>query len=186
MEAGRLAGAELPSALPRLCRPLSALIRLLQLHAMWLGAMRVMQAGRTASEDAGKQLDLLPRVLASPLPVLDTRARGTRFIQLSVRSVLNTPASTHMGFWSINPYVGCEFGCTYCYARDTHKWVMERADGRTGGPTVRPPNRLPAWEACEKEILVKSDVAEVLAHTINPARVAGHSLVIGTATDPYQ
>ena len=38
-----------------------------------------------------------------------------------------------MGFWSINPYVGCEFGCTYCYARDTHRWVMERADRRTGG-----------------------------------------------------
>jgi DNA repair photolyase len=209
MEAGRLAGAELPSALPRLCRPLSALIRLLQLHAMWLGAMRVMQAGRTASEDAGKQLDLLPRVLASPLPVLDTRARGTRFIQLSVRSVLNTPASTHMGFWSINPYVGCEFGCTYCYARDTHRWVMERADGRTGGqavgvsgesskyvsaepqglagkPSARPPVRLPAWEAFEKEILVKSGVAEVLGRTLKPARLAGQSLVIGTATDPYQ
>src|SRR3954467_9269389 len=209
MEAGRLAGAELPSALPRLCRPLSALLRLLQLHAMWLGAMRVMQAGRTASEDAGKQLDLLPRVLASPLPVLDTRARGTRFIQLSVRSVLNTPASTHMGFWSINPYVGCEFGCTYCYARDTHRWVMERADGRTGGqavgvsgesskyvsaepqglagnPSARPPVRLPAWEAFEKEILVKTVVAEVLGRTLKPAQLAGQSLVIGTATDPYQ
>src|SRR3954471_20459225 len=182
MEAGRLAGAELPSALPRLCRPLSALIRLLQLHAMWLGAMRVMQAGRTASEDAGKQLDLLPRVLASPLPVLDTRARGTRFIQLSVRSVLNTPASTHMGFWSINPYVGCEFGCTYCYARDTHKWTVERALRRTG----QKQSDLQPEEAFEKEILVKSDVAEVLARSVNPARLAGQSLVIGTATDPYQ
>jgi DNA repair photolyase len=160
--------------------------------------MRVMEAGRTGSTDAGKQLDLLPRVLASPLPVLDTRARGTRFIQLSVRSVLNTPASTHMGFWSINPYVGCEFGCTYCYARDTHRWVMERADGRTGEQaddpmtkansvlTDRPADRLPAWEAFEKEILVKSGVAEVLGRTLKPARLAGHSLVIGTATDPYQ
>src|SRR3954466_12481944 len=200
MEAGRLAGAELPSALPRLCRPLSALIRLLQLHAMWLGAMRVMQAGRTASGDAGKQLDLLPRVLASPLPVLDTRARGTRFIQLPVRSVLNTPASTHMGFWSINPYVGCEFGCSYCYARDTHRWVVERLGSRGDGQGVsssaelskqgslprRPAAPLPPWEAFEKEILVKSGVAEVLGRTLKPARLAGHSLVIGTATDPYQ
>jgi DNA repair photolyase len=142
-------------------------------------------------------MDLLPSSPASPLslPVLDERARGTTFIRLPVRSVLNNPAATRMGFWSINPYVGCEFGCTYCYARDTHRWVMERADGRTGGqalretghaPSDRPTVRLPAWEAFEKEILVKSDVAEVLAHTINPARVAGHSLVIGTATDPYQ
>ena len=29
-------------------------------------------------------------------------------------------------------------------------------------------------------------MAEVLARTLNPARLAGHSLVIGTATDPYQ
>jgi DNA repair photolyase len=136
--------------------------------------------------------------------VLDQRARGTRFIELSVRSVLNNPAATKMGFWSINPYVGCEFGCTYCYARDTHRWVMEKrgsgADGQRGSnntsekitalertaPPPRRPAALPPWEAFEKEILVKSEVAEVLARTLNPARVAGHSLVIGTATDPYQ
>ena len=132
------------------------------------------------------QLDLLPTRPegsrpASPLPVLDQRARGTTFIKLSVRSVLNTPASTHMGFWSINPYVGCEFGCTYCYARDTHKWVVERATERGNGRSHLPPE-----EAFEKEILVKADVAEVLARTLNPARLAGSSLVIGTATDPYQ
>jgi DNA repair photolyase len=155
------------------------------------------------------QLDLLANSIGPlahrptahpPLPVLDERNRGTQFIELSVRSVLNTPASTHMGFWSINPYVGCEFGCTYCYARDTHRWVVERAVGRNGGTAVgseadhnhatavpsyrRTP--LPPWEAFEKEILVKSEVAEVLARTLNPAKLAGQSLVIGTATDPYQ
>jgi len=163
-----------------------------------------MEAGQQGSRAAG-QIELpdlgcepLPRYPTSPLPVLDTRARGTRFIQLSVRSVLNTPASTQMGFWSINPYVGCEFGCTYCYARDTHRWVMERADGRSAGqadesitqanlvPTGQPTDRLSAWEAFEKEILVKSGVAEVLSRTLKPARLAGQSLVIGTATDPYQ
>jgi DNA repair photolyase len=127
---------------------------------------------------------LLPRFPASPLdlPVLDQRTRGTTFIRLPVRSVLNNPTSTGMGFWSINPYVGCEFGCTYCYARDTHRWVMERADGRTGGQV----DRLPPEEAFEREILVKEEVAEVLARTLKPAQVAGHTLVIGTATDPYQ
>jgi DNA repair photolyase len=157
-------------------------------------------------EQAGdQQLDLLPRRPSVPLPLLDERARGTKFIKLSVRSVLNTPAATHMGFWSINPYVGCEFGCTYCYARDTHRWVLERSERRNGGtavewsgdPIVRgsaardglPPYRrsaLPPEEAFEKEILVKSDVAQVLARTLNPSRLAGQSLVIGTATDPYQ
>jgi DNA repair photolyase len=113
-----------------------------------------------------------------------------------------------MGFWSINPYVGCEFGCMYCYARDTHRWVVERAveaDRRSvgqggdrvtweSGPSSQtlkdlPPYRpsaLPPEEAFEKEILVKSEVAEVLARTLTPAKLAGSPLVIGTATDPYQ
>ena len=160
--------------------------------------MRVMEEGQIELPDLSCEPP--PRRPAAPLPVLDTRARGTRFIQLSVRSVLNTPASTHMGFWSINPYVGCEFGCTYCYARDTHRWVVERlgsgADGqrvsssaelsKQGSLPRRPAAPLPPWEAFEKEILVKSGVAEVLGRTLKPARLAGQSLVIGTATDPYQ
>ncbi|HEY9013810.1 MAG TPA: radical SAM protein [Gemmatimonadales bacterium] len=165
-----------------------------QLHPMRVESMRVTAAGKTVSGEAGKevgpQVDLISGVPAYPptrLPVLDQRARGTRFIELSVKSVLNTPASTHMGFWSINPYVGCEFGCMYCYARDTHRWVVERAESRKGGNL--PPYRLtdlPPEEAFEKEILVKSDVAAVLARTLHPARLAGQPLVIGTATDPYQ
>jgi DNA repair photolyase len=160
-----------------------------------------MAAGTRERGEAGKQgrpaasqIDLLPSLLASPrprLPVLDERNRGTKFIGLSVNSVLNNPASTRMGFWSINPYVGCEFGCMYCYARDTHRWTVERAVRRKGGRAVGEdveirPTALPPEEAFEKEILVKTDVAEVLARTLNPARLAGQSLVIGTATDPYQ
>ena len=169
-----------------------AFIGVHQLHPVRVGTMRVREAGPRASGAAG-QMTLgnleqppLPRSPSAPLPILDQRARGTRFIELSVKSVLNTPASTHMGFWSINPYVGCEFGCMYCYARDTHKWVVERLEGKQTAPLPRGPAALPPEEAFEKEILVKSEVADVLARTLNPARLAGQSLVIGTATDPYQ
>ncbi len=98
-----------------------------------------------------------------------------------------------MGFWSLNPYVGCEFGCTYCYARDTHRWVMERTDRRTDGQAdsdvTFPPSRLPALspaDAFEHQILVKTSAAAVLQRTLFPAKLAGATLVIGTATDPYQ
>ena len=151
-------------------RPAHSRLRLRELPALRLGTLRV----------TSRQLDLLP----SPGPsgrrwaVLDERERGTRFLELPVRSVLNTAASTGMGFWSVNPYVGCEFGCTYCYARDTHRYAVERSGAA--------PEPLPAWEAFERRILVKTGVAEVLARTLDPARLGGHSLVIGTATDPYQ
>jgi DNA repair photolyase len=118
------------------------------------------------------------------LTVLDQRQRGTRFLLLGARSVLNSPASTGMGFWSINPYVGCEFGCTYCYARDTHRYAVERAERRYGEQAHA--EVLPAWLAFEKRILIKTDVAERLARTLDASKLGDDSLVIGTATDPYQ
>jgi len=127
------------------------------------------------------QLDLLPSAPVAPpngLVPLDRRSRGTEFLAVQVRSVLNSPAATHMPFWSLNPYVGCEFGCTYCYARDTHRYLVERMGGEV--------ETLPAWEAFERRVIVKPDIADVLARTLEPARLAGSSLVIGTATDPYQ
>ena len=151
-------------------RPAGSRVGVRQLPPLRLGSLRVTP----------RQLELLPSTgAADPTwQVLDERGRGTRFLALSVRSVLNSSAATGMGFWSINPYVGCEFGCTYCYARDTHRYAMERS-----GVSPEP---LPAWQAFEQRILVKTGVAEVLARTLDPARLGEHSLVIGTATDPYQ
>jgi DNA repair photolyase len=134
---------------------------------------------------AGQQFDLLPKTGPNrALRVLHERERGTRFIELPVRSVLNSPASTGMGFWSINPYIGCEFACTYCYARDTHRYAVERAERRDGGHAQD--EVLPPWLAFERRILVKTDVAERLVRTLDPSKLGEDSLVIGTATDPYQ
>src|SRR5437763_17038006 len=86
------------------------------------------------------QLQLLPS--ASPtvrLSVLDERLRGTKFVSLTPKSILNSPQQTGVDFWSLNPYVGCEFGCTYCYARYAHRYVVERAHdaGRLSGVEFR-------------------------------------------------
>jgi DNA repair photolyase len=138
-------------------------------------------AGDNADDHAAigrRQPEAAARSAPSGLVTLDRRARGTEFLAVSARSVLNSPAATHMPFWSLNPYVGCEFGCTYCYARDTHRYLVERMGGQV--------ETLPAWEAFERRVIVKLDVAAVLARTLDPARLAGSSLVIGTATDPYQ
>jgi DNA repair photolyase len=140
---------------------------------MWLGTMRVTTEGQMGRRADG-QLSLLPLRPSAPLPLLDQRARGTRFVSLTIRSAINSPAATHMGFWSLNPYIGCEFGCSYCYARDTHRYTMERMSSSSAHPSF------------EREILVKTNLADALVHTLDPAKLAGQTLVIGTATDPYQ
>jgi len=124
------------------------------------------------------------------LEVLDERLRGTKFVSLAARSVLNSPEQTGMDFWSINPYVGCEFGCTYCYARYAHRYVVERA--RDGGKLsadefadFRGPH---GWEAFEHRIFVKRNVLAALDTDLPRYFRSGDgaAIVIGTATDPYQ
>ena len=125
------------------------------------------------------QLSLLPRIPASPpSPLGAAPGRATTFYAIQSRSVLNNPAATHMPFWSVNPYIGCEFGCTYCYARDTHRYAVERLGSQEVGKQVEDP--------FEKDILVKINAAALLPRTLNPERVGDQPIVIGTATDPYQ
>ncbi|HEX9579464.1 MAG TPA: radical SAM protein [Gemmatimonadales bacterium] len=112
-----------------------------------------------------------------------------------MRSVLNTPESTGIGCWSFNPYVGCEFGCTYCYARFAHRYVLERArdTGRVSSAEfakLRGPN---GWEGFEHQIFVKDrsallealdrDLPRLLSRNVSGD---GETLLIGSSTDPYQ
>jgi len=113
--------------------------------------------------------------------LLDQRRRGTSFVRLPIKSILNSPQQTGMGFWSLNPYVGCEFGCTYCFARFAHRYVVER--GRDGGGLGAA-----SWDdaAFEHQVFVKSEAPDVLALTLKPSRLGDAAIAIGTATDPYQ
>ena len=163
---------------------------------MRLGAMRLTEGAQADGRTGGAwrrgptQLPLLPSdsppVRPSALAVLDERLRGTKFVSLTPRSVLNSPQQTGVDFWSLNPYVGCEFGCTYCYARYAHRYVVERAHdaGRLSGVEFRD---------FERHIFVKQDLLGALERDLQRFfRSAGPSvrptdpIVIGTATDPYQ
>jgi len=101
-----------------------------------------------------------------------------------------------MDFWSLNPYVGCEFGCTYCYARYAHRYVVERAHdaGKLDDAEFADFRGPHGWEAFEKRIFVKEgilaaldrDLKRFFGTAIRPYGDTAGTIVIGTATDPYQ
>jgi DNA repair photolyase len=127
------------------------------------------------------------------LPMLDQQ-KDITYWSSPARSVLNGPEVTGMGFWSINPYVGCAFGCAYCYARYAHRYVMERAatsermdeglsDFFEGDAAVA---RLRAQHLRQEER------ARGLRRTLRNGSdrhlnlLKGETILIGSATDPYQ
>lgn len=86
------------------------------------------------------------------------------------RSVLNSNDSPDIFFdRSINPYRGCEHGCSYCYARPTHSYL-----GLSPGLDF------------ETRIIAKRNIAQVLRAELSSKSYVPLSLNLGAATDVYQ
>jgi DNA repair photolyase len=118
--------------------------------------------------------------------------KDIHYFGIDPRSVLNGPATTGMGFWSINPYVGCAFGCAYCYARYAHRYRAERLSAsEPHDARVREElDAMPPWLAFERRIFVKREAGALVRRELRkPSRLQAlhkDTVVIGTATDPYQ
>ena len=134
-------------------------------------------------------------VLGRPVPVVGEQ-KDIRYFGTVARNVLNGPEVTGMGFWSVNPYVGCAFGCAYCYARYTHRWVLDRT--RDGESRARRSSSRRAIR-CRRGSRSSgaSSSSRTPADVLRERRCAtdrksisrcsrGDTIVIGTATDPFQ
>lgn len=96
---------------------------------------------------------------------------GVTFHEVAAKSALNrVPAQSNMPFkWTINPTRGCLHKCYYCFARKTHEYLD-----------------LDAGKDFDSQIVVKTNVAEVLrAELAKPSWKREH-VALGTNTDPYQ
>ena len=70
---------------------------------------------------------------------------------------------------SINPYRGCEHGCSYCYARPTHTYM-----GLSPGLDF------------ESKLFAKGNAAELLRQELLDPAYTPRTMALGTNTDPYQ
>jgi len=79
----------------------------------------------------------------------------------------NSPDLSHM--FSINPYQGCEHGCIYCYARNSHEYY-----GFSAGLDF------------ERKIIVKRNAPELLEQYLNRKNYQPVTILLSGNTDCYQ
>lgn len=94
----------------------------------------------------------------------------TKIYQEHSKTIVNKVSSPDVGMmYSLNPYQGCEHGCSYCYARNTHEYY-----GFDAGMDF------------ESKLIVKTNAAKLLEqHILKPGWTATPVSLSGN-TDCYQ
>ncbi|MEM8689151.1 MAG: PA0069 family radical SAM protein, partial [Pseudomonadota bacterium] len=100
----------------------------------------------------------------------DQPAIKTEVFEEQPKALINKNSSPDLGFdLSINPYRGCEHGCSYCYARPAHAYV-----GLSPGLDF------------ESKLFAKPDAARVLRQELMAPGYKPSLIVLGGNTDAYQ
>jgi DNA repair photolyase len=126
-------------------------------------------AGRGSASNPKNRFE---RIEVAPEPAVSDEepGRGTIFLRDASRSIVTRNDSPDIGFdASINPYRGCEHGCSYCFARPTHEYL-----GFSAGLDF------------ESKILVKQNAPELLRRELSSSRWEPQVLAMSVATDCYQ
>lgn len=94
----------------------------------------------------------------------------TVYLYENAKQIVNKVDSADIGLaYSMNPYQGCEHGCIYCYARNSHEYW-----GYNAGIDF------------EKKIIVKRNAASVLAKTFEKPNWEVLPIMFSGNTDCYQ
>src|SRR6056297_3315271 len=116
---------------------------------------------RFTDEDIEYDIDELTGQLRKP---------ARKILKDHTKGIIATNKSPDIPFdVSVNPYRGCEHGCSYCYARPTHEYL-----GFSAGLDF------------ETNILVKEDAPRLLERELGRRGYQPDVLVLSGVTDPYQ
>ena len=96
---------------------------------------------------------------------------GITFHEILCKSALNkVPDSAMLPFrYTVNGYRGCSHACRYCFARPTHEYLD-----------------LDPGTDFDTQVVVKTNVAQVLSRELRRRSWARETVALGTNTDPYQ
>ena len=94
----------------------------------------------------------------------------TQVREETARSIISRNSSPDVGFdRSVNPYRGCEHGCSYCFARPTHAYL----------------NLSPGLDF-ETRIFAKTNAPELLRKELSRPGYEPRPIALGINTDAYQ
>ena len=94
----------------------------------------------------------------------------TQIIEVHPKTIVNLVKSPDLPMeYSLNPYQGCEHGCTYCYARPTHEFW-----GFSAGIDF------------ERKILAKKNAPELLEKFFKKRNYVPKTIMLSGNTDCYQ
>ncbi|WGK65729.1 PA0069 family radical SAM protein [Croceiramulus getboli] len=100
----------------------------------------------------------------------EARPKQTTYIPTFPKTIVNKVNSPDVGMqYSLNPYQGCEHGCVYCYARNSHEYWG-----------------LGAGLDFEQKILIKKNAPELLEKKLKSKHWEAIPIGLSGNTDCYQ
>lgn len=100
----------------------------------------------------------------------DFETTKTEFTEVFPKTIVNPVKSPDLPFeYSLNPYQGCEHGCSYCFARPTHEYW-----GYSAGVDF------------ERKIMVKKNAPELLEKFFQKRGYIPKTIMLSGNTDCYQ
>lgn len=100
----------------------------------------------------------------------DVEHAKTTFTEVFPKTIVNLVKSPDLSMeYSMNPYQGCEHGCSYCFARPTHEYW-----GYSAGVDF------------ERKIMVKSSAPQLLEKFFQKKNYVPRPIMLSGNTDCYQ